>query len=169
MTVSDSAQGRVFLISLIVGVLCVVLFDVFYVIRHRTKNNKLIVNALDFLYLIIAFLLVFVTGVKVNFGAVRYYQLIGIAIGVVVYHKLFSKIERFLLGKILDFSIVLICFIAKLIYKPIMLVMRLLATFAKLFEDKTIKTMTTLKKIRKKRALKREKNKKTVKKRLKMM
>ncbi|MGM9550687.1 MAG: spore cortex biosynthesis protein YabQ [Clostridia bacterium] len=169
MKVSDLAQGRVFLISVLVGILCVVLFDIVWVIRKHYGKNVIVVNIFDAIYFLVVFLILFYTGVKYNFGALRYYQMIGILMGMLFQYFVFSSLERKILDKILTLLLKFIRIIFKIIYTPLMFILRIMSTIAELFETKIIKKASKINKTRKKLALKREKNKKTVKKRIQMI
>ena len=168
MIVSSVGQGKVFLLNILFGMLCVLIFDFFYVLRKKYGRNTIIINALDGIYFLLAFLLVLYAGVKFNFGALRYYQLTGLMIGGCIQY-LFSPVVRKQLVKVYDVLCKIGLFAMKITIKPAIFILRLLLTPACFIENKTIKMGEKLAKRYKKVKEKGIKAKKTVKKRIKMI
>ncbi|MCD8049864.1 MAG: spore cortex biosynthesis protein YabQ, partial [Clostridia bacterium] len=98
MTVSDAGQARVFVINIILGMMCVILFDFFRALRRRRRGDYLYANILDVLFWILAFGAVFAAEIKFNFGAMRYYELMGLVIGAGVQIVLFARFEVRIFG-----------------------------------------------------------------------
>ena len=169
MIVSDGGQAKVFLLYILFGIGCMLLSDLFYVFRKYFGNTRLKINILDALYFALAFLLVLYAGVKFNLGALRYYQLFGLVGGMVIYKLLFSTMCR----KYLDalFIAVLKCsaFLARCLWKAAAFVLGCLFSVTDFFEAKTLKWCHKAKKRAGKVKIKRQKQRKTVKKRLKMI
>ena len=168
MIVSTIGQGRVFLLNILFGMLCMLIFDFFYVLRQRYGKNIIIINALDGLYFIVAFLLILFAGVKYNFGALRYYQIIGILVGI-LFQSLFSGINRKILGAVYDVGAKVCKVIQKILVKPWIFLLRLILSPLCFLEEKYISFTKKLAKKRKKLKNVKKKNKKTVKKRIKMI
>lgn len=168
MIVSSLGQGRVFLLNVLFGMLCVIIFDFFYVLRRRYGKNIIIINALDGMYFIIAFLIILFAGVKYNFGAVRYYQIIGLLIGI-LFQSLFSGINRRFLWALYDIAAKIVKTLKKLLLKPLIFLLRIILSPLYFLEEKSISFARKVAKRRKKRKNIRKKNKKTVKKRIKMI
>lgn len=169
MAVSVSGQVRVFLLSVLLGMLCVLLFDVFAVMRKRYGKNTVIINVIDGIYFLLAFLVVWYGGIKNNFGAIRYYQIIGILLGIGLHVLLFSKIERRVIAWLWQFFATVLRCAVRLLYKPCLFLLRVFASVTVFSEDKLIKLGKKCAKVREKHRLKKKKIKKTVKKRMKMM
>ncbi len=168
MTVSPVGQGRVFLINILFGMLCVILFDFFWVLRRRYGKSIVIINAMDGIYFVIAFALVLFAGVKFNFGALRYYQIIGLFMGMGI-QSLFSRLTRRILEKLYGFLVRIIKIFGKLIIKPNLFILRLVLSPLCFFENQAIRLSSKIHKKYNKVKLKRIKKKKTVKKRIKMI
>lgn len=168
MIVSDAGQGKVFLLNILFGMLCVILFDFFYVLRQRYGKNIIIINALDGLYFVLAFLIILFAGVKFNFGALRYYQILGLGIGI-LFQSLFSRLTRRILSALYSAVLVLIKTLKKILVKPWLFLLRLILSPLCFLEQKSIKAWEKTVKKQNKLKIKREKKKKTVKKRIKMI
>ena len=168
MTVSSIGQGKVFLINILFGMLCVILFDLFYVIRKKYGKNIVIINALDGLYFISAFFILLFAGIKFNFGALRYYQIIGIIVGI-LFQSLFSGTSRKVLEKIYNICVKISKIVKKVIVKPWLFILRLILSPLYFFEEKSIQIGDKIAKRQKKIKNRRRKKKKTVKKRIKMI
>lgn len=169
MIVSDMGQAKVFLIYILFGMLCVMLFDLFRVLTKRCGTTKLKVNILDGLYFLIAFCIILYAGVRFNLGALRYYQVFGLLIGMAVHKMLFSGIDRKLFE--LGFTVggKLIRFIVKVLWAPVSWVLRLGFSLTEFIEEKILYVCHKLNRRAKKMKIKNQKKKKTVKKRLKMI
>ncbi len=169
MIVSDEGQAKVFLIYILFGMLCIMLADFFYVIRKHSGGSKVKINVLDAVYYTIIFLLILYAGVRFNFGALRYYQLFALVLGMAVHKLLFSKISRkvfeFLLAIFIRLAIVLI----KIVWKAVAFVLRCFFSVTEFLERKIMRVCHKAKRYADKVKVKRRKKKKTVKKRLKMI
>lgn len=168
MTVSSVGQGKVFLLNILFGMLCVILFDFFHVLRAKYGKNTVIINALDGMYFILAFAIILFAGVKFNFGALRYYQLTGLFIGIGL-QSLLSSVVRKCMVRVYDFLSRIVLFIGKITLKPAIFILRVVLTPICFAEKKCMqisgKMINRYKKVKKKR----NKVKKTVKKRIKMI
>ena len=169
MIVSDEGQARVFLIYILLGMLCIALADLFYVLRKKFALTNTGVNVLDAIYYIIAFCMILYAGVRFNFGAVRYYQLFALLFGMVIHKLLFSGIFRKLFEIALGILLVVAKWLIRITRKAVVLVFGCLFLVTGFFEGKTIGVCHRIKKYLIKVKVKRKKKKKTVKKRLKMI
>ncbi len=169
MIVSDAGQARVFLINIAFGIICIMLFDLFGAIVKRYGKTAFIINAVDIVYFSIAFLLILYAGVKFNFGALRYYQIMGLILGMTVWYVLFSRVERKFFSYLMDKALIMAKLCLKCIYAPIMLVLRLILTPLMYIETKFVKLSEKLKRKQEKIKNNRRKTQKNVKKRRKML
>lgn len=169
MIVSDAGQARVFIINILVGMLCVVLFDFFGALVKRYGKSPLIINLMDIGLYITVFCLVLFAGVKFNFGALRYYQIIGIGLGCIIHKCLFSKVEKKLFEKLLVIFEKGIKLVKKLISVPLIFILRIVFTPVVFVENKLMNMSSKCKKKLAKANKKRKKTKKNIKKRMKML
>ncbi len=169
MMVSDSGQARVFLINIAFGIICVMLFDLFGAIVKKYGKTTFIINAVDIVYFSIAFLLILYAGVKFNFGALRYYQIMGLLLGAGVWYALFSRFERKVFAYLIEKGIILAKMCMKCICVPIIFVLRVILTPLVYIETKFVKLSEKLKRTKEKIIKNRKKTQKSMKKRSKMI
>lgn len=91
MTVSSMRQMNVFFVSVAVGVLCAMLFDIQRFFRKKCRTGELLTGIEDFAYAVAITVAVIYSGYACNNGKVRYYQLLGAVSGAAVYAVLFSR------------------------------------------------------------------------------
>ena len=168
MTVSPTGQGKVFLINICFGLVCILLFDFIYVVRKKHNIGKAITNILDAVYFLVVFFAVLYANIKFNFGAVRYYQFMGLLAGSVT-GLFFSSVTRKVLEKIYQGFLKCVKFAIKLVYKPVMFLLRVVLSPLFFFEAKMISMGEKVSKRCKKLKIKRKKSAETVKKRIKMI
>lgn len=169
MIVSDAGQARVFFINIAFGIACVILYDFFSVVTKKYVKSSLMINLVDVLYFAMAFLIIFFAGVKYNFGALRYYQIMGLLFGMGVWYGFFSRIDEIVFEYFTEKFLVLAKLCGKIIYKPTMFSLRVLVTPIAFAEEKTLAFFGKLKRKRAKVIKRREKIKKTNIKRRKMI
>lgn len=168
MTVSPVGQGKVFLVNILFGMLCVILFDLFWVLRKKWGKTIVIINILDGVYFLIAFLVILFAGVKFNFGALRYYQIIGLLTGAAI-QSFFSLFARKILEKAYDIALRIIRIVLKGIIKPCVFLLQLVLSPIVYIEDVIMRLSGKINRKYKKVKAKGAKKKKTVKKRIKMI
>lgn len=169
MIVSDAGQGRVFLINIGFGVLCVILFDMFYIFVKRYGASRRRVLLFDGVYILITFCLVLFSAVKYNMGALRYYQFLGIIAGALLWWLCFSGIERRIMEKLFILFRGTAVLMLKVLKLPILLTLRIIFTPIVYFEGKILSLFNKMIKKAKKVKIKSKNKKKTVKKRLEMI
>ncbi len=91
MTVSSMRQMNVLFVSVAVGALCALLFDLQRFFRKKHRTGELLTGIEDFAYALIITFAVIYSGYVCNNGKVRYYQLLGALSGAAVYAVLFSR------------------------------------------------------------------------------
>ena len=91
MEVSVTNQAYIFISAIVGGIIIGLLFDVFRILRKMIKKNNVLTYIEDILFWILAtgitFALVFIT----NDGELRWFEFVGILLGVVFYHMVFSS------------------------------------------------------------------------------
>lgn len=127
MEVSSSHQLDVFFLCVLTGIICGVFFDLQRSIRKIYFTGRIITTLEDILFVLFYVGIALFVGFNFNHGEVRYYQVLGIAFGILLYLLLFSafvmKIMQ-IFGKAFYISII----------KPLVfLYVRLFALLKKLF------------------------------------
>jgi len=91
---------RLFLASVIWGMILVVSYDCLRIFRRVIKHNKIWVGSEDVLYWIISGILIFKMMYQMNDGAIRGFAIVGMVIGMVLYHYSISEwvVRNFSLG-----------------------------------------------------------------------
>lgn len=79
-------QTRIFLLSIGLGFLLGILYDVFYIIRLMITKNKYAIYIQDILYLLVCSFITFLYILALNYGVVRGYVLLGELFGWVIYY-----------------------------------------------------------------------------------
>ncbi|HOP92351.1 spore cortex biosynthesis protein YabQ [Acetivibrio thermocellus] len=90
--VSVSNQAYVFLNCVLGGMIVAFVYDIFRVRRKAIKSSNLIVYFEDFIYWIIVALILFAIIYRSNEGELRGYLMLGVAIGIILYALLLSRI-----------------------------------------------------------------------------
>ncbi len=169
MIVSDMGQARVFLINILFGMLCVAIYDLFYIVANRCIKGRLWTNLTDAIYLFVTFCALLYAGIKFNLGALRYYQIFGLLAGIFIQSSVFSKVERKLFDFLFKAAGKGMLFIVRCVWFPVSFVLRGIFTFTEFLEDKAVYVGHKINKKVKKVKIKNTKKKKTVKKRFKMI
>jgi spore cortex biosynthesis protein YabQ len=80
-----------FLVTVGLGVVIGLLFDLYYSIRKIIKPSRVIVHIGDLLIWVVITILVFIILLLTNWADVRFYVFIGIALGLLIYYLVFSN------------------------------------------------------------------------------
>jgi spore cortex biosynthesis protein YabQ len=80
-----------FFIYIIVGILLGFIFDIFRAFRKSVKNTNLATNIEDILFVIISFIIIAMVVQIVSKGELRFYILLGIILGILLYFLSVSK------------------------------------------------------------------------------
>lgn len=169
MIVSDEGQARVFLINVLFGIICVVLFDLFGVMVKKCGKRMIVVNLLDTVYFVGAFLLILYAGVKYNFGALRYYQILGLLFGMGFWYGFFSRADRIVFEYLIEKTGLILKTVVKIVGLPVLFLVRAVYSPLAYIEEKVLKLGGSIARKRNKIIKKHKKNKKTMKKRKKMI
>lgn len=114
-----------FFIMVLAGFLIGILFDFYRIIRNFVRPKKIATGVGDVLFWIIVTAVAFVLLIYGNWGQLRFYVFIGLALGVRIYFVLFSKMfikifkNTFLLiGKLISLIWRIICFLFGVVLIP---------------------------------------------------
>lgn len=88
---SLTLELHIFLTSLYGGIILGLVYDLYRTIRYHSKPNKFIAYIQDFLFWIIITYVFFSTLVKINWGEIRAYIVLGFIIGAIIYSITFSR------------------------------------------------------------------------------
>lgn len=80
-----------FFIYVIVGILLGFIFDIFRAFRKSIKNSNVATNIEDILFVIISFIIIAMVVQIVSKGELRFYILLGIILGILIYFLSVSK------------------------------------------------------------------------------
>ncbi len=169
MMVSDPAQAKVFGINILFGMALVMIYDIFRAVRRTGGKSGLYVNLMDITYFVFAFFAIFFAGVKYNFGALRYYQIMGLLAGAFIQIALFSRFEVRLFEALIKAGKAAVKFLIKVVLFIPIRVIRLLIAVSDFLEEKTVSIFNWAARKRNERRKKKQKNKKIIKKRIKML
>ncbi len=94
-----NGQIRIFLVCTLVGVLCGVLYDAFFLVRSTYRKHWLRILC-DILFSIGFALVYAIVSVSLEFPPLRFFFLLGCGLGLLLYIKSFHKIVAFFVEKI---------------------------------------------------------------------
>ena len=122
-------QALIFIVFTFTGILLGILFDFFRVFRRTFNTIDFITYLEDILYWILAGIIVLYNIWFFNNGEIRFFMIIGIVMGAIIYSLLFSpiliKIETMLLTKLKN----IIMFFYKIIIIPIEKIIKFFAFY----------------------------------------
>lgn len=93
-------QVYAFVVSVIVGVAWLSIYDVLKIIRHMTKCNYIVTSVCDIIFWLIGAALMVYTALLFNGGFIRSYLFAGVFVGVTVYLLTIGKILKCVVGLI---------------------------------------------------------------------
>lgn len=127
-------QAYLFLMFTINGIIIGLLFDIFRILRRSFKTSDIITYLQDILFWILTGLILLYSIFTFSNGEIRFYMLLGVFLGCLIYMLMFSKyfininvkiilVLKKVIGKILSIIIIpikiIIKFIKKIFFKPI--------------------------------------------------
>lgn len=146
MILSFTYQCKLFMLTIILGLLSAFLYHIFYILSKKTKLNKIIKGIFDLIYWMLLSLVLFLSMLKLNSGEVRPFQILGTALGMILYYaSLKPSMDRliYLIFKIVHKTFLLIFDIIltpiRLVLYPIIKIFSLLADFLKKHLKKHLK------------------------------
>ncbi len=96
------AQASLFLDSMFVGVVIMALYDVLRLMRRIIRHRDILVNIEDFLYWTVAGFMVFAMIYAKNDGALRWFIVVGVILGAIIYARSFGQFLVKIVSKYLN-------------------------------------------------------------------
>lgn len=162
MEVSSSHQVNVFFIYVLSGIICGTFFDIQRLLRRMFAAGGTRTLVEDFIFAVFTVFMTIAPGFIYNNGEMRYYQIIGILCGGILYAAALSRMVM----KILGF---LFRLIEKIIIKPAVKICLLITIPVKWMIRKIKKLKNLGKRVQKKLSRHTKKRRKALKKRIKML
>ena len=120
MEISVTREAFVFICSVLCGGLIFLLYDLFRLIRRKTKGDMIVVHVQDGLFWILALCLLFFCVFHVNNGVLRLYEIIGAGLGALLYGLTLSPLVLRLLDQILKTFAKIFKFFCKILLTPLL-------------------------------------------------
>ncbi len=124
MEIHVTSQGLVFLVMMLCGIAGGLLFDFFRAVRKLIRMNVLWVGLCDLLFWLLCTIAVFYAARLTNQGELRWYEFIGILLGLALYFLLFGSLVVQGLTVLLRTVAKILLFIIKLFLIPVRLFVR---------------------------------------------
>jgi spore cortex biosynthesis protein YabQ len=125
--ISVGSQAYVFLYSILGGIIIAFIYDIFRIKRKRVRTRSILLHVEDFLYWMIAAIVMFATVYYSNEGEIRGYIFFGTALGVIFYVLVFSRIIMKISLTIIDFIVKTVVIIWRIITYPFKIIFKILA------------------------------------------
>ncbi|MDF2541913.1 MAG: hypothetical protein K0S47_1631 [Herbinix sp.] len=111
MNKAISVELHFFLVSILWGIILLLIYDSLRIFRRLIKQNAFFIAIQDFFYWVISSVLIFAMMYKQNNGIIRGFSIMGMLLGMLLYHYLLSDL---IVGAITAFI--------KLLFRPIVFV-----------------------------------------------
>lgn len=155
-----------FLISILWGAIILLVYDGFRIFRRLIKHNEIFLATEDLIFWVAASVFIFAMMYQQNNGIIRGFSVMGMAIGMILYHYILSELIVSMITKLLNTLFRPITFAIKQIKRMLLFIrakFKKLSNFLLLRLKKTAKSVRIIlnkqqKKSTVKRELKREKN-----------
>lgn len=125
MEVSVTNQAYIFLSSVVGGLLVGFVFDIFRILRRVVKTANFITYIEDILFWILVSIIIFSLVFITNNGELRWYELLGVMLGVIFYNLLFSQYVIRVSVTVINFIKKVIVFVIKIILFPFVIIYKL--------------------------------------------
>ena len=112
-------QTYLFIVFTIVGIIIGILFDIFRILRKSFKTNDIVTYIEDFLFWILTGIIILFSMYKFSNGELRFFMIVGIIIGTLMYMITFSKY-------IIKISVFIINIIKRIIIYPFNIMKKIL-------------------------------------------
>lgn len=117
-----TGQAWLFLSTVVVGAAIGLFYDAFRVIRKTARHNKLAVQIEDLLFWVTATGLTFYYMLHRNYGEIRLFSLIGVAVGVLLYFATISRRIIIVFVAVVNYLKRVIAAVIRIVLVPIRLV-----------------------------------------------
>lgn len=126
MILSMNYQAKLFILMIIIGFSSGFFYDVLRIIRRTVKHNNIIMNIEDILYWAgVTFAVFYIMLIKNN-GEVRFYVIIGILIGMILYFLTISTYVLKVSMTVINFFKKVIAAILKILLFPFKILLKIL-------------------------------------------
>ena len=120
---------RFFIVSIMWGGLILIIYDCLRIFRHVIKHKKFFIAVEDIVYWVVCSFLIFQMMYKQNNGIIRAFSILGMLIGMLIYHWTLSELLvegiSYLLKKIINFIFLIISFVLK----PFLWILKIFKSF----------------------------------------
>lgn len=148
MIVSVNDQVITFAIAIAIGMSLGVLYDIIRIFRRTIKHSNIIINIEDFMYWVMFGIVVFLVLYSKNYGQIRFFCIIGIALGILIYFLLLSHYIIVVSVKVIDIIKKILLLFFRIIFTPIKILVKIIITpfilFGRLMKKVYGKTLTKI-------------------------
>jgi len=102
MNQSIYTELQFFLISILWGAIILLVYDLLRILRRVVKHNAIILGVEDLIFWILTSLFIFAMIYEKNDGIIRGFSVIGVTLGMVLYHYIFSDLFVNVLTKLIQ-------------------------------------------------------------------
>lgn len=117
MNQAISVELQFFLVSIIWGALLLLVYDMLRILRRLIKHGEFLVAMEDLIFWVCASLFIFVMMYKENNGIIRGFSIMGMAIGIIIYHFAISELLVGFLTKLIKILLTPLVFVVKQLEK----------------------------------------------------
>ncbi|WP_051533739.1 spore cortex biosynthesis protein YabQ [Desulfitibacter alkalitolerans] len=113
-----------FLTTVVLGLTMGAIFDFYYILRRFLRPRKVFIHIGDLLIWLFMIALVFVTLIYINWGEVRFYVFLGIALGALIYYLIFSRYIKIIYEYLIKTVLKILNIVKSIILLPFKLIAR---------------------------------------------
>lgn len=96
---SINLEVKLFLASVVWGIILVVLYDVIRILRRVIKHNRLVAGMEDVIFWTVSAILIFRMMYQINDGGIRGFAVGGVLIGMILYHYSISDYLVYIIAR----------------------------------------------------------------------
>lgn len=123
MILSFTYQCKLFMLTIVLGLLLAFLYHIFYILSKTTKLNKIIKGIFDIIYWSLFALILFLVMLKFNSGEVRPFAILGSILGMIIYYAAIKNIMDTLIFYIFKYIKIIFLLLLTIISTPFKLVL----------------------------------------------
>lgn len=125
MEISVTNQAFIFLSSIIGGMIVGFVFDIFRILRRVVKTTNFITHLEDILFWLLVSIIIFTLVFVTNDGELRWYEFLGVILGVIFYNLLFSHFVIKVSVSVINFIKKIIALIIKIVLFPLVIIYKI--------------------------------------------
>jgi spore cortex biosynthesis protein YabQ len=126
MILSMSRQTALFFSTVCAGAAIGVIYDFFRIFRKTTPHKNAFVQIEDLIFWLAATLLMFYFMLHASFGEIRFFVIIGVSVGMLLYFATLSKLVIKIFVAVVNFMKQVVAAAFKIILLPVTLIIKLL-------------------------------------------